>query len=145
MALRRGWLGSLKLAVGLALLAALFWRTDLAGVWERLAAVDLGWLALMVLLPHVAILLSTEKWRALLRVLGEPLEALARPVDGVRRIGRGPEPRLVHFGLVGSHRTLPLPGIGHATCASFAPHYAWRLAEPRPSSRFRTRIEHSSG
>jgi uncharacterized protein (TIRG00374 family) len=67
------WLGLAKLAVGLALLAVLFSRVDLAGVRERLAGIHLGWLALMVLLPHLAILLSTEKWRVLLRVLGHPV------------------------------------------------------------------------
>lgn len=59
-----------KLAVGLTLLGVLLSRTDLEGVGQRLARSDLRWLALMVLLPHAAILLSTEKWRALLAVLG---------------------------------------------------------------------------
>lgn len=59
-----------KLVVGLALLAILVDKADLRALVARLASVDLGWLVLVLLLPHVGIWLSTMKWRILLRRSG---------------------------------------------------------------------------
>jgi len=56
--------------VGLGLLLVLFLRIDFAAVWAELRGVRWGWLALVVILPHVAIWISAVKWRLLLARLG---------------------------------------------------------------------------
>lgn len=59
-----------KLVVGLGLLAFLITRSDPARLLGRLMEVRVGWLALVLVLPHVGIALSSLKWRLLLRERG---------------------------------------------------------------------------
>lgn len=56
-----------KLIVGVALLAFLITRTDVGRLVERLESVDLYWLLLVLILPHLGIVLSTLKWQLLLQ------------------------------------------------------------------------------
>lgn len=59
-----------KAVVGIGLLVVLFLRIELGSVVERLSEVRWGWIALVVILPHIAIWLSAIKWRLLLARLG---------------------------------------------------------------------------
>jgi uncharacterized protein (TIRG00374 family) len=59
-----------KLLLGLALLAFLVSKADLANVIKRLYTLDLTYVAIVFILPHVGIWLSTVKWKTLLRALG---------------------------------------------------------------------------
>lgn len=59
-----------KGVVGVGLLVVLFLRIDFDAVLSQLADVRWGWVALVVVLPHLAIWLSAIKWRLLLGRLG---------------------------------------------------------------------------
>ena len=58
-----------KLLLGIGLLALLVAVSDPAGLLARLAGVDLLWLSVVLVLPHIGILLSSVKWQQLLREL----------------------------------------------------------------------------
>lgn len=62
------WFGKLVVGVGLLwLVVSRFEPRDLGSVFHRL---HWGWLAAMVILPHIALLVSAWKWQILLRELG---------------------------------------------------------------------------
>lgn len=67
----------LKVMVSGGLICLLFLKTDFKAVGERISSIDMYWFAIMIVLPHLAILLSTVKWQLLLKALGKT-EALAR-------------------------------------------------------------------
>lgn len=59
-----------KAIAGLGLLVVLFLRIEFGAVVDRLSDVRWGWIAVVVILPHIAIWLSAIKWRLLLERLG---------------------------------------------------------------------------
>ena len=59
-----------KLTVGIGLIAALILRVDLSALLESIASVDLLYLTLMLVIPHLMIGISTLKWQLFLRELG---------------------------------------------------------------------------
>lgn len=67
---RRTGLWAARLAFGLALLAFVVSRADMDGLAASLARVHPGWLILMVIAPHLAILISAVKWKILLGEVG---------------------------------------------------------------------------
>ena len=66
-----------KLALGLGLMSALVMRADVSELLASFGSVNLWYLALMFLLPHLMIVLSSVKWQMFLRALGHRL-GLAR-------------------------------------------------------------------
>jgi glycosyltransferase 2 family protein len=62
------WAGKLLLGVGLILVITSW--VDVAEVRATVKDLDWWWLAVMVALPHLGIVVSAEKWRLLLGVLG---------------------------------------------------------------------------
>jgi uncharacterized protein (TIRG00374 family) len=60
----------LKLAVGSSLILILLSRVELEELWNTLRAVNLYYLALMFVLPHVTIGINSVKWQIFLRLLG---------------------------------------------------------------------------
>ncbi|MDB4308071.1 flippase-like domain-containing protein [Gammaproteobacteria bacterium] len=58
-----------KLLLGMTLIVIVVGQVDMTALWERLASVDLSYLAAVFVLPHIAILLCTIKWQMLLKVL----------------------------------------------------------------------------
>ena len=62
-------LGAIKVIFGIALLAALLFSVNLRTLLDRLTSVYLPYLAIVFLLPHVAMLLSTIKWKIFLHAL----------------------------------------------------------------------------
>jgi uncharacterized protein (TIRG00374 family) len=68
---RTAWLTLLgKLALGLALLGFLITRTDVQSLVQRVYRLDLFYVAIVFVIPHVAMWLSSVKWQMLLRALG---------------------------------------------------------------------------
>lgn len=67
---------ALRLAVSLALLAAIIWAVDGAGLWSRLANADFRWFSLAVLLGILANVVSAWRWLIIARHLN--LTASAR-------------------------------------------------------------------
>ena len=59
-----------KLVLGLVLLAFLVTRTDLHSLAERLYTLDLFYVVIVFVIPHLAIWLSSVKWQMLLKTLG---------------------------------------------------------------------------
>ena len=59
----------IRLAVSLGLIGFLFLEVDWAGLISRFQSVDLYWLGLMLIIPHLNILLSAWKWQRLLKAL----------------------------------------------------------------------------
>ncbi len=56
-----------KLILGLSLLAVLIYRADITAVLRSFASIDLRFVVLVVVFPHIGILISTIKWNILLR------------------------------------------------------------------------------
>jgi uncharacterized protein (TIRG00374 family) len=67
--LHKNWLAIAKLLFGVALIAVLVLRVDAGVLAQRFRSLNLAYVALVFILPHVSMLLSTVKWRALLGVL----------------------------------------------------------------------------
>lgn len=67
---KRTVLTFVKLAFGIALLLALLSAVDLHVLFDRIRSADLRYVAIMFLLPHFGILLSTYKWQILLNCTG---------------------------------------------------------------------------
>ena len=63
------WLVLAKLIFGSGLLIALMWRADFGAIVDRLRSVNLNFLLLVFLLPHLMIMVSTWKWQIFLREL----------------------------------------------------------------------------
>ena len=59
-----------KLTVGIGLIAALVLQVDLPTLLHSLASVDLFYLAIMFVIPHLMIAINTVKWKIFLRELG---------------------------------------------------------------------------
>jgi uncharacterized protein (TIRG00374 family) len=66
----RRWVVYAKLAFGISLMAALIIRADLLVLLQRIATVDLYYLAVMFIIPHVMIGINTIKWQIFLHELG---------------------------------------------------------------------------
>jgi len=75
----------LRLAVSLALLGAILWVIDGAGLWHRLASVDFSWFALALALGILANIVSAWRWLLIARGLGQE----ARPAALFIAYGRG--------------------------------------------------------
>ena len=63
---RKNWLAIAKLLFGVTLITALVLRVDVGVLAERFRSLDLAYVAIVFILPHLGMLLSTVKWRALL-------------------------------------------------------------------------------
>jgi hypothetical protein len=63
------WLVLAKLLFGTALLVALVLKADILAIVDRLRSVDLYYLAVMFIVPHLMIMVSTVKWQIFLREL----------------------------------------------------------------------------
>lgn len=61
---------ALRLAVSAALLGAIAWAVDGAGLWRRLASADISWFALAVVLGIFANIVSAWRWLVIARHLG---------------------------------------------------------------------------
>ncbi|NOZ37518.1 MAG: flippase-like domain-containing protein [Gammaproteobacteria bacterium] len=66
----RHWVIFAKLAFGIALMAALIMRVDLSALLHKIAGVDIFYLTLMFIIPHLMIGINTLKWQIFLRELG---------------------------------------------------------------------------
>lgn len=66
----RRWVIFAKLAFGIALMAALIMRVDVSALLQKIADVDIFYLTLMFIIPHLMIGINTFKWQIFLRELG---------------------------------------------------------------------------
>lgn len=69
------WLA--KLVLGVAVIAWLISRTDAKSLWLTLRSVDFLWLIPVIVIPHLAIMLSSMKWYALLYARGARVTQIA--------------------------------------------------------------------
>ncbi len=67
---KRKILSLLKLGIGIALLVALLSAVDMHVLLDRIRSADIRYIAIMFLLPHFGMLLSTYKWQIFLRCTG---------------------------------------------------------------------------
>lgn len=74
-----------KLLMGLTLLLFLIARVDTNALFAQLGSVNLYYLTIVFILPHLGILLSTIKWQILLSALG--IDASTRRLFGFYMIG----------------------------------------------------------
>lgn len=65
----RRWLLAAKIAFGLGLIGVLLYNVDLSALLAALRSVDLYYLAIMFLVPHLMIAFNTWKWQMFLREL----------------------------------------------------------------------------
>ncbi|MEW6165199.1 MAG: lysylphosphatidylglycerol synthase transmembrane domain-containing protein [Pseudomonadota bacterium] len=68
---------ALRLALSAALLGAIAWAVDGAGLWRRLAGADFSWFALAVALGILANIVSAWRWLIIARHLGLTASAAA--------------------------------------------------------------------
>ncbi|MFQ5598702.1 MAG: lysylphosphatidylglycerol synthase transmembrane domain-containing protein, partial [Nitrospiria bacterium] len=61
---------ALKILLSFGLIGFIFYKTDIDSLLVRMQSVNIYWLALMLLLPHMNIVLSSIKWQWLLNALG---------------------------------------------------------------------------
>lgn len=66
----RRWVVFAKLAFGIALMTALIMRVDVSTLWQKIVTVDIFYLAIMFVIPHLMIGINTFKWQIFLRELG---------------------------------------------------------------------------
>lgn len=66
----RNWVVYAKLTFGIALMTALILRVDISTLLQSIAGVDLFYLAVMFIIPHIMIGLNTFKWQIFLHELG---------------------------------------------------------------------------
>jgi len=67
---KSSWIWGLRLLLGVSLLVALVLSADPSEILSLMRRVSLGWLAAMVIVPHLGMVLSSIKWHALLRCHG---------------------------------------------------------------------------
>jgi uncharacterized protein (TIRG00374 family) len=85
----------IKIVISTGLLVFLFLKIDIDSLRVSLATINFPWLAVMLILPHLGILISTFKWQWLLGTLGISVNLL----------------KLFNFYLIGTFFNNFLPGM----------------------------------